>query len=302
MSGFVFADGNLPEDIEVVKQDIVKTGFDVWVLVKDTGTCLYNNVPSPATLIVDGSFDGLIRQWEPIANGIRKLEEVNPINGAIVRDGSKALTIAFKMHLKLPVDLSGRLYDRADLYAQIVKLVSKGTGFLSLYGLSWIGSPVACFIVNNGGDVLSQAVLDAGKTWRRGNKTASFEEFAVQNYSIENSIFSIPAKGTVSFVMASLIKKCSIAEGFELLTLVVLNQAIIKRNQDATTITFANKHRFMTGFLVATVVSIVKSLILTTTSKSAADGVYYYIGDLGFSPSDWIRWPWGESATKSDEL
>lgn len=277
----LFADisgSDLHNDIIVVEQDLIKTGFDVWVLLGDAKICLYNNIPSSGTLTVDGAVDSFLRQYQPIAVAIKALEQKNPVNGAIVRDFSKAMTVSFKIYYELPVDLSGRQYDRADLYAQMTKFMSKVAGFSALYLAGGIASPVMLFIVNNGGDVLSQGVLDAGKDWRK-NQTDSFENYILENYSVKKSIFSIPAKGTVSYATGWVIQNLNLAQAAELATLVILSQA----TKDKNTIILPEKLSFKAGFMTSFVTSVLKSLILTTTCKSAVDTTNYYLSGLKFS-------------------
>lgn len=268
LANFVLAD--VKKDLEIVERDLVKTGLDVWVLVSDAGTCLVNNIPSASTLTIDGSVDGVLRQFKPAANMIKQLEDKNPVNGAIVRDFSKTMTVLFKIHYELPVDLSGRLYDRVDLYSQAFKLVSKTLGFSGLYACGYIGNSVLLFVVNNGGDILSQAVLDSGKAWRK-NQTVSFEDFALENYSPKNAFVSIPAKGAMSYVVGWVIQTFSIADAAEIAMLVILNQVEKTKTAESMSLQVPKNLPFMPGFMTSAVTSIVKSLILTTTCKTAVD-------------------------------
>jgi len=287
----VSAHNNLSKDLEVVEKDIMRASVDIWILVGDVGTCLRNNIPSTETLLVDGSVDAFLRQYQPLAIAIKTIEEKNPINGAIVRDLSKAMTVAFKIHYELPVDLTGRLYDRADLYGQMTKLISKVLGFSALYGCGGIHNSYLLFLINNGGDVLSQGVLDAGKNWRK-NQTDSFENYLLDNYSVQKPMVSIPAKGAVSYGMGYLIQNFNIADAAELATLLILNQATRKDS----TITLPKELSFRVGFVTSFVTSVVKSLILTTTCKTAVDLTNYYLGDYLNS----LKFPWSSWSEKEE--
>lgn len=268
LANFVLAD--VKKDLEIVERDLVKTGLDVWVLVSDAGTCLVNNIPSASTLTIDGSVDGVLRQYKPAANMIKQLEVKNPVNGAIVRDLSKTMTVLFKIHYELPVDLSGRLYDRADLYSQALKLVSKAVGFSGLYACGFIENQGLLFVVNNAGDILSQAVLDSGKAWRK-NQTLSFEEYTLENFSVNSALASIPAKGGVSQIVGWLIQKVSIADAAEIAMLVILNQVEKTKTAEGISLQVSKDLPFIPGFMTSAATSIVKSLILTTTCKTAVD-------------------------------
>lgn len=271
LNTFIFANVNIPQDLRVIEQDLVRTSFDVWILVSDVGDTIFKNIPSGGTLFIDASVDALLRQVKPIAAGIKLLEDKNMVNGAVVRDFSKMLTVMAKIHLELPVDLSGRLYDSADLYSQVVKLLSKCAGFSSLYFVGLIDNGVLLFLVNNGGDVLSQGVLDAGKDWRK-NQTISFVEYVQENYSVKNAMASIPAKGLVAFVLGALIKKLNVADIAEIGALLALNYVVVKRMKgQEPSIAWSNELPFRIGFVISFVQSVVKSLVLTTACKATVD-------------------------------
>lgn len=278
------ASADVKNDLSVVERDLVKTGLDVWVLVSDMGTCFMNNIPSASTMVIDGSVDGVLRQYKPVSNMIKQLEEKNPVNGAVVRDFSKALTVLFKIHYELPVDLSGRLYDRADLYSQALKLLSKTLGFAGLYSLGYIGNSGLLFVVNNAGDILSQSVLDSGKAWRK-NQTVSFEQYALENFSVNSALASIPAKGVVSQIVGWIMKTTSITDAAEIAMLIILNQAVMSKTDAGVTVTVPKALLFMPGFMASAGTSIVKSLILTTTCKTAVDLTNSFTGWVWQQPA-----------------
>lgn len=273
-SSFAFSDTDtdIKKDVKKITQDMVQTGTDLNVLFQDTLDCVKENIPSVGTLGVDAAVDSCMRQSESLEAFIEKLEEKNPVNAAIVRDISKALTVMVKMYFEIAVNQSGRIYDKADLYAQFTKVFSKAVGLTGLWGTGMLKNGLAIWLVNQAGDVLSQAVLDVGGDWRQTNST-SFEQYLIENYSARNTAFSIPAKGTVSYVMGWVIKKFSLIEAAEIASLVILNQVQLVREAEMNTATWASRIPFLPGFASKFVVSVMKSLILTTSCKSAIQGV-----------------------------
>lgn len=214
-----------------------------------------HRVPSVGTLLIDASVDAFLRQSPPIARELLKLEKTNPTNAAVVRDFSKMLTIGVKNYQNVSVDLSGRPYDCSDVYSQAVKLGFKAVG---ITGLRWMGLEGGLFLVNTGGDVVSQAFLEAGKDWRKNNATSSFEDYMSTAYlgALKNGAISIPIKSAMGYSIGALIKKLQVTEGAEWMVLTAMRRP---------------RSNVVVGLTVSFAQAILKSLFLTTGCKVAVD-------------------------------
>ncbi|MBL4817777.1 MAG: hypothetical protein JKY15_00915 [Deltaproteobacteria bacterium] len=199
-----FFPGDL-DDLVAVEGNTPLIFQDLGELLKDGGRYMFLRVPSTGTLVIDSFMDAWLRQFPWFRKWLKELEKSNPTNSAVVRDGSKLVNTPIKMLFLVPVDQSGRLYDRGDMATQASKFFSKVVGFAVLDSTGMTKNPVALFVVNTGGDVIAQTFHEAAISWRdldvstRDGYLSYFYLNAGENFG--HALRSVPVKAATGYII-----------------------------------------------------------------------------------------------------
>lgn len=155
------------------------TNLDPISWSKEIAGFAWKRVPNSEEIVIDASVLSILDTF--LQDYVAELKK-SPSAGSVLRDAMKIIPTISKAINKVQIGGTDNFYGEDHVYSQCIKVVSK---LLLIYNLNnYFGYEIkqAAEMGNYPSDILSKAIVNAGKDWKESGISISFENYFFEHF------------------------------------------------------------------------------------------------------------------------